>query len=54
VYDPLKNGDNSPKLIGVRDDLGGGSVNAEVEASLNFELFDFVPNVMKFFWLSEN
>ncbi len=49
MYDPLKNGDDSPKFVGVRDDLGDGSVNAEVETSLNLELLDFIPNVLDHF-----
>jgi hypothetical protein len=28
--DSLKNGDNCSKLLGVQDDLGDGSINAEV------------------------
>jgi hypothetical protein len=49
MYDLLDNGDHKPKFVCVRDDLGDGSVNAEVEASLNLQLFDFVPNVLDHF-----
>ena len=47
VDDPLKNGDDSSEFefIAVRDHLGNGSVNTEVESSLNFELLDFIANV---------
>ncbi len=46
IYDSLEDGNDSPEFVGVRGDLGDGSVNAEVKTSLNFELSDFVPNVL--------
>jgi hypothetical protein len=46
IDDPLKNGDDSPKFVAVGDDLGNGSVDAEVKASLNLELGDFIANVL--------
>ncbi len=49
MYDPLENGNDRPKFVGVGDDLGDGSVHTEVETSLNLELLDFVPNVLDHF-----
>ncbi len=46
IGDLLEKGDDSPEFVGVGGDLGYGSVNAEVKASLNFELFDFITNVL--------
>jgi hypothetical protein len=37
------------KFIAVGDHLGNGSVNTEVESSLNFELLDFIANVFDHF-----
>jgi hypothetical protein len=45
VDDPLKNADDSSEFVAVGDHLGNGSVNTEVESSLNFELLDFIANV---------
>ncbi len=45
VDDPLENGDDSSEFIAVGDHLGNGSVNTEVESSLNSELLDFIANV---------
>ena len=46
IDDPLENGDDSTKFVAVGDDLGNGSVHAEVETSLDLELGDFFPNVV--------
>jgi len=45
IDDPLKNGDDGTEFVAVGDDLGNGSVDAEVKASLNLELGDFIANV---------
>jgi len=37
VDDLLKNGDYGLEFVFVRDDLGNGSIDAEVEARLNLE-----------------
>jgi hypothetical protein len=44
--DGIKNGDDGMKFVAVGDDLGNGSVHAEVETSLDLELGDFFPNVV--------
>ncbi len=46
VDDPLQNGDDSSELVGVRDDLGNCSIDAEVESNLDLEFLDFIPNVL--------
>jgi hypothetical protein len=46
IDDPLENGDDSPEFVGVGGDLGNCSINAEVEASLNLELLDFIANIL--------
>ena len=46
IDDSLEDGNDSPEFVGVGGDLGDRSVNAEVKPSQNFELFDFVPNVL--------
>ena len=46
IDDPLKNGDDSAKFVAVGDDLGNGSVHAEMETSLDLELGNFSPNVV--------
>ena len=46
IYDPFKNGDDGTKFVAVGNDLGNGSVHAEVETSLDLELGDFSPNVV--------
>jgi hypothetical protein len=46
IDDSLEDGNDSPEFVGVGGDLGDRSVNAEVKASLNFELLGFVPNVL--------
>jgi hypothetical protein len=46
IDDPLKNGDDGMEFVAVGDDLGNGSVDAEVKASLNLELGDFIANVL--------
>ena len=46
IDDLLKNGDDSTKFVAVGDDLGNGSVDAEVKTSLNLELGDFIANVL--------
>ncbi len=46
VDDSLEDGNDSPEFVDVGDDLGDGSVNAQVKTSLNFEFLDFVPNVL--------
>jgi hypothetical protein len=49
MYDPLENGYDSLTFVGIGDDMGDGSVNAEMETSLNLELLDFIPNVLNHF-----
>ena len=46
IDDSLENGDDSTKFVAVGDDLGNGSVHAEMETSLDLELGDFSPNVV--------
>ena len=46
IDDPLKNSDNSTYFVAVGDDLGNGSVDAKVKASLNLELGNFIANVL--------
>ena len=46
IDDSLENGDDSTKFVAVGDDLGNGSVHAEVETSLDLELGDFIANVI--------
>ena len=46
IDDPLKNGDDGTKFVAVGDDLGNGSVDAEVKTSLNLELGDFIANIL--------
>jgi len=46
IDDLLKNGDDGTKFVAVGDDLGNGSVDAEVKTSLNLELGDFIANVL--------
>ncbi len=43
--DALKDGNDSPELVCVRDDLGNGSIDTEMESILNLELLDFVTDV---------
>ena len=38
--DALKDGNDSPELVCVRDDLGNGSIDTEMESILNLELLD--------------
>ncbi len=45
IDDPLKNGDDGTEFVAVGDDLGNLSVDAEVKASLNLELCNFIANV---------
>ncbi len=49
VDDPLENGNDSPEFVGVGGDLADCSLNAEVEASLDFELVEFIPNILDHF-----
>jgi hypothetical protein len=49
VDDSLENGYYGSELVCVRDDLGYGLIDAEVEAQLNLECFDVVSNVFDHF-----
>jgi hypothetical protein len=49
VDDSLENGDYGSELVCVRDDLGHGSIDAEMEAQLNLEHFDVISNVFDHF-----
>ncbi len=44
IDDSLKNRDHGSELVGVRDDLSNGLVNAEMKAGLNFEGLEFLPD----------
>jgi hypothetical protein len=46
VDDALEDGNDSPEFVRVLDDLGNGSIDTEMESSLNFELPDFIANVV--------
>ncbi len=41
-----KNGDDGTEFIAIGDELGNGSVHAEVKTSLDLELCDFISNVV--------
>jgi hypothetical protein len=45
VDDSFENSYDCPELVGVRDNLDNGSVNAEMETSLNLESLELVANV---------
>ncbi len=44
IDDSLKNCHHGSELVGVRDDLSNGLVNAEVKARLNLEGLEFLPD----------
>ncbi len=46
IDDPLENGDDSPEFVAVGDHLCNGPVHTEVESSLDFELSDFIADVI--------
>ncbi len=46
VDDTLEDHRDCPEPFGVQDDLGNGSVNAEMKTSLNLELLKFIANVL--------